>query len=130
MSRLTGEKGLSETLGAFKAVQADYPYWNLCVAGDGPIFSWAKEMGKNHARVHFKGHVSGKVKKTLLSQADIYVLPSYTEGLPTSVLEAMAFGCPVITTPVGGLTDFFKEGQMGYFVKLGMLMDFHNNYAG
>ena len=53
-----------------------------------------------------------------LSGADIYLLPTYHgEGMPTSILEAMAFGLVVITRPVGGLNDFFENGKMGLIVE-------------
>ena len=48
--------------------------------------------------------------------ADIFVLPSYMEGLPNVILEAMASRLPIITTPVGNIPDIVKEGQTGIFV--------------
>lgn len=55
--------------------------------------------------VKFEGFVSGKVKIELLNWADVYILPSYNEGLPISILEAMSYGMPIITTPVGGIPE-------------------------
>lgn len=55
--------------------------------------------------VRFEGWVSGEKKLKLLNWADIYVLPSFNEGLPISILEAMSYGCPVISTPVGGIPE-------------------------
>ena len=50
-------------------------------------------------------------------EADLYLFPTFhAEGMPTSVLEAMAFGLPVITRPVGGLQDFFVDGKMGRLI--------------
>ena len=49
--------------------------------------------------------------------SELYLFPTYSEGMPTSVLEAMAFGLPVITRPVGGLKDFFENGEMGYMLE-------------
>jgi len=49
--------------------------------------------------------------------ADLYILPTYHEGMPTTVLEAMAFGLPVITRPVGGLKDFFENNKMGFAIE-------------
>ena len=59
--------------------------------------------------VHFNGFVSGDLKKDLLSRTDVFVLPSYHEGLPVSILEAMSYGCAVISTPVGGIPEVVRD---------------------
>ena len=59
--------------------------------------------------VHFNGFVSGDLKKELLSRTDVFVLPSYNEGLPISILEAMSYGCAIISTPVGGIPEVVKD---------------------
>ena len=59
--------------------------------------------------VHFNGFVSGELKKELLSRTDVFVLPSYNEGLPISILEAMSYGCAIISTPVGGIPEVVKD---------------------
>ena len=69
--------------------------------------------------VEFPGFVRGQDKARLLQQAALLVLPSYAEGLPIAVLEALAAGLPVVTTPVGGLTDFFVDGVNGLLVPPG-----------
>ena len=55
--------------------------------------------------VVFEGWVSGRKKLELLNLADVYILPSFNEGLPISILEAMSYGCPIISTPVGGIPE-------------------------
>lgn len=55
--------------------------------------------------VIFEGWISGERKKEMLSMADAFILPSYTEGLPISILEAMSYGLPILTTPVGGIPE-------------------------
>ena len=59
--------------------------------------------------VHFNGFVTGEQKSELLSRSDVFVLPSYYEGLPISILEAMSYGCAIISTPVGGIQDVVRE---------------------
>lgn len=59
--------------------------------------------------VRFHGWVSGDDKTDLLTRCDLYILPSYAEGLPISVLEAMAYGQAVISTPVGGIPEVVDE---------------------
>ncbi|WP_161598232.1 glycosyltransferase family 4 protein [Maribacter flavus] len=115
MSRMVKEKGIYETIAAFKAIRESHDI-ELIIAGDGTELYDIKEMVKDDKDIIVKGHVIGSEKARILRNSDIYCLPSYTEGLPTTVLEAMAFGLTVITSPVGGLKDFFKDGKMGYFV--------------
>lgn len=59
--------------------------------------------------VSFEGWVSGEKKVRLLNWADVYILPSFNEGLPISILEAMSYGCPIISTPVGGIPEVVTD---------------------
>lgn len=63
--------------------------------------------------VKFEGWVSGDKKVELLNNADVFILPSYTEGLPISILEAMSYKLPVISTPVGGIPEVIETGENG-----------------
>ena len=58
--------------------------------------------------VKFEGWVSGDKKINMLNWADIFILPSHNEGLPISILEAMSYGMPIISTPVGGIPEVVK----------------------
>ena len=69
--------------------------------------------------VRFEGWVSGEKKKDLLGWANVYVLPSHNEGLPISILEAMSYGCAIISTPVGGIPEVVDDGYNGYLVDPG-----------
>lgn len=66
--------------------------------------------------VAFVGPVSGDEKRRLLGETDVFVLPAYNEGQPIAILEAMAFGLPVISTAAGCITDMVRDGYNGYIV--------------
>lgn len=69
--------------------------------------------------VSFEGWVSGIHKDSLLGEADVYVLPSYNEGLPISILEAMSYGLPVISTNVGGIPEVVHDRVNGFVIAPG-----------
>jgi glycosyltransferase involved in cell wall biosynthesis len=116
LGRLDTGKGLPEAIEAFARLQQRYPSVSLTVAGDGPARATAERdvSDRNLHDVHFLGHVAGAAKVEAFRQADIYLFTSLAEGMPNSVLEAMAFGLPIVTRPVGGIRDFFEHGRMGY----------------
>jgi glycosyltransferase involved in cell wall biosynthesis len=116
LARLDVGKGLPEAIDAFARLQQLSPAVSLTVAGDGPERA-AAELNVRHRRlvnVTFLGHVTGDAKLRAFSQADIYLFTSLAEGMPNSVLEAMASGLPIVTRLVGGISDFFEDGRMGY----------------
>lgn len=120
LARIDRNKGIWETIKAFVLLQQKYPYLHLNICGNGePAFVKEVEKYVKHNQIKgitFCGRVSGKEKVEAFTNNDIYILPSYSEGMPTSLLEAMAFGLPVVTRPVGGVPDFFENGKMGYMI--------------
>ena len=65
----------------------------------------------------YEGIVSGKKKTELLQSCMVFLLPSFYEGLPISLLECMSFGIVPVTTDVGSISDFVKDGETGLFIK-------------
>ena len=116
LSRIIKEKGIYEIIETSLLLQKKYPMIELIIAGDGEELDNVKSFVDNHniSCITFVGYVGGKEKLKLLENSNVYCLPSYTEGMPLSVIEAMAFGLPVITRCVGGLKDFFKNGEHGF----------------
>jgi len=119
LGRLRKEKGVYELLEACKQLNDDCIDFRLKLAGDGDI-----EYYKQHcidlgiaARVDVLGWVSGKAKDHAILSSDIYVLPSYFEGLPIGILEAMINKLAVVATPVGGIPDVIESSKTGILVE-------------
>jgi glycosyltransferase involved in cell wall biosynthesis len=119
IGRLAREKGLYEMLQALRLAVHIGTDARLIVAGDGPeaegLRRCATALGIG-SRVSFVGAVFGDAKIRLLAMSDVAVLPSYAEGLPYALLEAMAAGRPVLATPVGAIPDVATDGTHGYLV--------------
>lgn len=121
LGRLGKLKGSYDLLQAVARIAPQFPDLVLDMGGDGEleqVASRARELGiERHVRL--LGWVRGADKDRHLQAARIYLLPSYNEGLPMSVLEAMAAGLPVITTPVGGIPEAVSDGVEGFLVQPG-----------
>ena len=120
LSRLSPEKGLNVLLAAARVVLFHYPSARFVICGDGPehdsLRRRIKQDGLEHA-VSLTGY--RRDIDRLLPNADLLVLPSFTEGLPNAVLEASAAGVPVVATAVGGTPEVVRDGQTGLLVPSG-----------
>ncbi len=99
----------------------------LYIGGNGEI-EHVKQLIKEYDIADitiFEGWVSGDKKIELLNKSDAYILPSYKEGLPISILEAMSYGMPIISTPVGGIPEIVSNGENGYLVEPGNKEDIY-----
>lgn len=116
LARVEKAKGVYETIEVFNLLKKRYPDLTLTIVGDGTELSFVREyITYSHIPdVTITGGLSGETLIRAFKNADIYILMSYSEGMPTSVLEAMAFGLPVFTRNLGGLPDFFENGKMGF----------------
>lgn len=105
-------KGYADLIRAFAKISEKHNDWKLVFAGNGEIENGvrlSKELGVEKQCV-FSGWVNGEEKDRLFKEASIFCLPSYAEGFSMAVLDAWAYGLPVITTPVGGISDVAENG--------------------
>jgi glycosyltransferase involved in cell wall biosynthesis len=121
LNRLESRKGYEHLLEAIPVVLEHCPQTKFVLGGHGDVVSArqiAAELGVERA-VEFPGWVEGDQKWCLLAQADILCLPSFSEGVPITLLEAMGAGVAVVTTPVGGIPDVVQDGVNGLLVRPG-----------
>lgn len=134
MGHVSKAKGALDLLEAMDAVIQAEPHVRLMLAGnvikeernithiggsktqDKTVSAYVDRYAEH---VKLLGIVAGEEKKRLLRSVDVLVLPSYSEGFPFAVLEAMCAGLPVIATPVGALPEVFTDGEDIRFVPIG-----------
>lgn len=116
---LIQRKGVLDLIEAFSRLCSDY---SLEICGDGPLRSEAEKLSQKlglQSSVNFHGWLSGDSKYTLYKQSEIFVLPSYNEGLPLVVLEAIASKCVVVSTNVGAIAEVVENGRTGFIFSPG-----------
>lgn len=125
MGWIVKEKGVYDLVEVMPEVIARFPQAEFLFAGNKEVEQLKRMIEDRQLAQHAKvlGWVDGKEKLELLRTSRILLLPSYTEGVPNVLLEAMASGLPAITCPVGGIPSVFIEGENGYFVSPGNTKD-------
>lgn len=119
LGRITESKGMKELLDACIILQSKGIPYILKIAGsqdrdESYIEAFEKGLGNGFEYV---GIISGKAKKEFLNSIDVFVLPSYFEGLPLSLLESMSYGAVPVVTPVGSIPEVLKNGVNGLLIK-------------
>jgi len=110
---INSRKGYVDMIKAFALIAKNYPDWQIVFAGNGETDEGrvlATQLGIDKQTL-FLGWVSGTEKDKVFKEATIFCLPSYAEGFPMAVLDAWSYGLPVITTPVGGISDIAIDGH-------------------
>ena len=121
IARLLKDKGITEYVEAARAVKLMYPQVSFQLAGwidDNPsaISQVQLDCWVNNGVIEFLGRLSDV--RSAMSACSVYVLPSYREGTPRTVLEAMAMGRPIITTDVPGCRETVQHGLNGFLVPM------------
>ncbi len=119
-ARLSPEKGLTFLFRALKDLTDSGYDLTLTLAGNGPSFEQLKKLAADLGianRVVFLGFLNEAEIIGALAASDLFVLPSYVEGVPVSAMEAMAIGVPVIATNIAGTSELVESGVTGILVR-------------
>ncbi|MEM9561217.1 MAG: glycosyltransferase [Actinomycetota bacterium] len=120
VGRVVEQKGLVVLFEAMRELLDDRPGLRLTVVGDGPdrpaLTSLAASMGLGE-QVDFVGAKSQNEVVELLAGADVFVLPSYAEGVPVVVMEALGSAVPVVASFVGGMAELVIDDVTGFLVR-------------
>ncbi len=121
MGLLGRRKGIFDLLDALIDLCKQFPAIKLYCGGDGDVEGVKRrisELGLGN-NVEMLGWVTGKAKDDLFKRSEIFVLPSYNEGLPMAILESFRAGTPVISTYVGGIPEAIYDGEQGFLINPG-----------
>jgi len=123
---LIGErKGVYDLIKAIPIVVAKYPDLEMMIGGNGELekAQLLVEQLSLGQYVTFLGWVNGEQKLNYIRDADVYILPSHNEGLPMSILEAMSFGKPIVSTHVGGIPELVRNHKDGILIEAGNIQE-------
>lgn len=122
VGRLAPVKGLPILLRALEPLKAEFPKIHLTVIGDGPgrkALEHQVEAAGLSDNVSFVGYKSQSEVAEALAASDLFVLPSFAEGVPVVLMEAMAARRPVVTTHIAGIPELVTDGASGLLVPPG-----------
>jgi glycosyltransferase involved in cell wall biosynthesis len=114
LGRLASEKGVETLLRSHVASGA---LWRLMIAGTGPLQA---DLQRKYPSAEFRGHLGGIELEAAISGAALIVVPSeWNENGPISILEAMAYGKPIVASHIGGIPELVREGKTGLLFEPG-----------
>lgn len=118
LGMLGKNKGTDVLIDAMRIVFKHHPNAILTLCGNGDIDAY-RQQAHGLPNVQFLGWINSDERKAALGRATIYCLPSWKEGLPFSILEAMSAGLPIISTPVGSIPEAVIDEKNGFLVPPG-----------
>jgi glycosyltransferase involved in cell wall biosynthesis len=117
VARLYVTKGLTYLLEAIAQVKATHPATQFRVYGDGPLrqelLAYAGQLGLDGNAIFVGAFTHREELSRIMAETDIFVMSSILEGQPLGVVEAMAYGCPIVATSVGGIPELIEDGVNG-----------------
>jgi glycosyltransferase involved in cell wall biosynthesis len=121
VARFIKEKGVYDLIEAIPLVARDHKNVCFLFAGEGPEKSRMETICREkglESTVRFPGHLQSDRLIDAFSCADVFVLPTYHgEGMPMAILEALAAGLPIVSTPCGAIPDIVKDGVNGFLIE-------------
>lgn len=119
MGRLGKRKGVYDIIESARHLKAENV--RIQLYGDGELAEVQRRVRERGVqdKISVCGWIDGGRKDEVFRQANVLILPSYNEGLPISVLEAMSYGLPVVATDVGGISEAVEDGVSGYLMQPG-----------
>lgn len=125
MGELGTRKGCFDIPAILEQVRQSCPSTHLVMAGDGQMEQVREAFEKKNLLpyVEFTGWVRGKEKRRLLRESAVFLFPTYHEGMPMAVLEAMSYGMGIVTTNVGGIPKLIRHKENGYLEEPGQIAE-------
>jgi len=120
VGRLLANKGPQILLQSAKSVIKKFPDVQFLIVGDGPLLAKLEKFcNENNLNSNVK--LLGRLEdiRPTMNESDLYVRPSYLDGMPLGVLEAMAMGLPVLATDIAGTKELIEHGKTGHLVRAG-----------
>src|SRR5437667_3351822 len=125
LGRLEQWKGANSFIQIARTVLHEVPKARFQMVGDGPLRSKLMTDARDlNGNIRFLGEIGHDRIPELLRHSSVLPLPSFIEGLPTSCLEALASGTPVVASDTGGTSEIIQDGQTGFLCPRGNLDDF------
>lgn len=122
VGRAVQAKGGYDLLYAFAKAIKKYPLIKLTYVGDGPELEKMKKLAEQlqcKKAITFTGALGREKTREVLQNSDVFILPSYAEGLPVALMEAMSCQIPCISTYIAGIPELIKNGYNGYLIPAG-----------
>lgn len=118
IGRLRKEKGVVEFVEAIYMIQKEGYDVEFLIGGDGDLLDFVnREKTEKHLRIMVTGFIKPENMPDLLNELKILILPTYSEGLPTIILEAMACGSIILATHIGAISDLIIDGETGFILE-------------
>ncbi len=124
LGEIGDRKGTQDILKIAHRLKDKPIYFNI--AGNGNVDKYkkiAEELGVSQ-KIQWLGWIDAKQREQAMLNSHMYLLPSYNEGLPMSILEAVSYGLPIVSTPVGGISECVQTDANGYLIPPGNIAGF------